>query len=91
MTEENMAEMRRLLTILKRCHDLYVKASFEEGTRILKACEATIDKLVTQFGFEKTWLESAVIFGNEFVKAERENMLVKRTEIKNVVGEQIKL
>jgi len=91
MTEENMAELKRLLGILKKAHDFYEKASFEEGTRILKACEGTINKLNSRFNIDKTWLESCVIFGNDFVKAEKQNMIVRPIVDKKIISEQIKL
>jgi len=92
MTDDRKEEAKRLLMILKRASDIYQKtSSFAEGTKLLKACEPVIKKLHDGFGINETWLESLIIFGGEFYKAEKANMYSKYPEKKEVINEQIKL
>lgn len=92
MTDDRREEAKRLFTILKRASDIYQKtSSFAEGTKLLKACEPVIKKLHDEFGVNETWLESLIIFGAEFFKAEKENMYNKYPEKKEIKNEQIKL
>lgn len=93
MTEDTLQKLRRLLAIIKRAHDYYVKAkTFKEGTAILEGCEKVISRLNTEFGVDKTWLESAIIFGGEFVKAEKKNMFISPVKKEEKINnEQMKL
>lgn len=60
------SQVRDLLISLKRVHTVYQKANEEQRGRLLAASEKLFSKLEAQ-GFERSFLETLVISGKDFI------------------------
>jgi hypothetical protein len=61
------SDIRDLLIRLKKVHDIYKVATEEQRGRLLDACQGIFDKLDSLTGLPRTFHETLVIGGKDFL------------------------
>jgi hypothetical protein len=69
LTDKQNIDFNRLLNKLKQSHEVYKVCNEEQKTRLLTASQFLISQLV-EFGKNRVFYESLLIYGMEFLLAE---------------------